>query len=448
MSTTSTSTTTLTSRQSTEYSAIDALIANHQPGYSLDQAFYLAPEIFEEEFDHLFSRQWQFTDHISRIPKQGDYFLFKIAGEEIIVVRGEGEVVHAHFNVCRHRGSRVCLASEGHIKRMSCPYHAWSYRLDGSLAHARGMPEGVDLSKLSLRSCQVRVFEGLIFINLTPEGQGTVPDFASLTEPLRPWVEQADLRHTKIAHVESFRSPVNWKIAFENYFECYHCPASHPEWCKVQLHALRDAVGTDKAIESFAKRNQLWEARAKELGHMAGALPGGGSLQPKDAESCYNAQVYYAERMLVNEDMRDLYGSLTPNGADMPSKLLGSYKADDDGQVDWGLTPSCFLYTTCTVSTVLRITPLGVSDTDQQLTWLVHEDAKEGIDYDIESMRWLASATMTQDRQIVEDTQAGVASRAYVPGPYATLESQIPQLQNIYLEALKFGRALRSETER
>ena len=77
--------------------------------------------------------------------------------------------------------------------------------------------------------------------------------------------------------------------------------------------------------------------------------------------------------------------------------------------------------------------------------WLVHEDAKEGIDYDIESMRWLVSATLTQDRQIVEDTQAGVSSRAYVPGPYGELESQVPQLQSIYLRALAYGRALRND---
>jgi Rieske 2Fe-2S family protein len=429
------------SRHSIEHSRLDALIANHQPGYSLDQAFYMAPEIFEEEFKHLFSRQWQFTDHISRIPKKGDFFVFKIAGEEIIVVRGEGEAVHAHFNVCRHRGSRVCLASEGHAKRLTCPYHAWSYGLDGRLANARAMGESVDKTKLSLRSCQVRVFEGLIFINLTAEGEGTLPNFTALTDPLRPWVEQADLRHTKIAHVESFRSPVNWKVAFENYFECYHCVASHPEWCKVQLHTLRDAVGTDAAVDTFAKRNKLWEAKAKELGQKTGLL-GDGNIPIPDPESCYNAQYAYAERMTVNDNSERLYSSLTPNGADMPSKLLGTYRADDEGQADWGLAPSCFLYTTCTYSTVLRVTPLGPLDTDQQLMWLVHEDAKEGIDYDIESMKWLASTTMTQDRQIVEDTQAGVASRSYVPGPYAELEYQIPQLQSIYLRALQYGRSL------
>ncbi len=133
------------SRRALDHTQIDDLLAGYRPGYSLEQAFYFSPEIFEEEFTHLFSRQWQYTDHISRIPRKGDYFLVRIAGEEIIVVRGGGDTVYAHFNVCRHRGSRVCLESEGHVRQMTCPYHAWSYRLDGSLAHARALSEGTDL---------------------------------------------------------------------------------------------------------------------------------------------------------------------------------------------------------------------------------------------------------------------------------------------------------------
>jgi phenylpropionate dioxygenase-like ring-hydroxylating dioxygenase large terminal subunit len=204
-------------------------------------------------------------------------------------------------------------------------------------------------------------------------------------------------------------------------------------------------VGTDAAIQTFEKRNELWAAKARELGHMAGATPEDYDLP--DMESCYNAQFAYAERMLTNDEIGSLYNSLTPGGKEMPSKLLGSYKADDEGQVDWGIMPSCFLYTSCTWTSVLRVTPLGPRDTDQHLTWLVHEDAKEGIDYDIESMRWLGSTTMTQDRQIVEDTQTGIASRAYVPGPYTDLEYQAPELQNIYLRAMQYGHSLRPDKQ-
>lgn len=429
------------SRYAIEDTFIDDLIAAYQANYSLEQPFYFSPEIFEEEFIHLFSRQWQFTDHISRIPHKGDYFLFRIAGEEIIVVRGEGDTVYAHFNVCRHRGSRVCLESEGHVKRMTCPYHAWSYHIDGSLSYARAMSEDVDRSKLALRSCQVRVFEGLIFINLTAEGTGAVPDFDSIVEPLRPWLAHADLRHTKIAHVEDFRSKANWKAAHENYFECYHCPGVHPEWMKAQLHALRDGVGTESGIEKFENVNRLWEAKAKGLGHMVGNMDN--SRDHSDAEN-YCTQMVFAERMLVNVDAKDLYNSLTPDGANMPTKLLGTYKEDDDGQVDWGIGPTGFGYTTCTATALLRITPRGPVDTDQVVTWLVHEDAQEGIDYDVESLSWLHSATIAQDRKIAEDNQAGMSSRVYEPGPYTELESGIPGIHKDYMRALAYGRALRA----
>jgi Rieske 2Fe-2S family protein len=94
---------------------------------------------------------------------------------------------------------------------------------------------------------------------------------------------------------------------------------------------------------------------------------------------------------------------------------------------------------------VLRITPLGPVETDQVVTWLVHEDAKEGIDYDIESLTWLHSATIGQDQKIAEDNQAGMSSSVYVPGPYTELESQIPEIHNDYIQTLRSGRALRSQ---
>jgi phenylpropionate dioxygenase-like ring-hydroxylating dioxygenase large terminal subunit len=206
-----------------------------------------------------------------------------------------------------------------------------SSSLDGGLAHARNLPKSIDSSKISLQSCQVRVFEGFIFINLTPEGEALVPDFDSMAEPLRPWIAQADPRHTKIAHVESFHSNANWKATHENYFECYHCPGAHPEWMKAQLHAQRDAIGTPQAIESFEKRNRVWESKARELGHMAGSMNENVGL-PGTENLC--AQMFFAGRMLTNDNARDLYNSLTPDGSEMPTKLLGSYKEDDEGQVD------------------------------------------------------------------------------------------------------------------
>ena len=427
------------------FDGVDELIARQKPGYSLEQALYVEPEIFDEEFKHIFSRQWPFTDHIGRIPTGGDYFLFKIAGEEIIVVRGAGDTVYAHRNVCRDRGSRVCLEPEGHVRRLVCPYHAWTYGLDGSLESARMMGNDFDKSQHGLRSCQVRVFEGLIFVNLTPEGEGRVPDFDYFAKDLLPMIEQADLRRTKIAHVKHYPTPANWKLVFENYYECYHCPAAHPEFCRVQLHSLRDGHGSPEAIGKWEMFNKEWQKRAEALGHRYGITYG--SVGRPEKENYYT-QAYGTERMGTNYDYEEAYASLAPSSKfrlkDLP--LLGRYKEDDGGQADWGLAYTGYAYTNCRVSTHIRMIPLGPLETDMTVTWLVHEDAEEGKHYDIESLIALIDITITQDTKIVTDNQAGVLSRSYRPGPYnPKLEGGIITALDDYLRLLKYGRSLEDQ---
>ena len=417
---------------------VDGLLRDHKEGYALPRPFYTDEAVFEVEFEHLMSRQWQYVDHMARIPRKGDFVVFRIAGEEIIVVRGDGETVYAHFNVCRHRGSRICLEETGHVKRLTCPYHAWSYRLDGSLANARAMGEGFDKADFGLKSCQVEIFEGLIFVNLSQD-VSKAADFESVKRDLRPWVAKADLRRTKIAFHEVYPSKVNWKIAVENYFECYHCLTTHPELCKVQLHTQRDGIGTDDAIARFEASNLEWTMSAKALGHKTGSMV---SLVGETAEDNYGMQGYYAERMLLHDDPDTVYERLGKGDLLRPSKLLGAYEKDDNGQVDWGVLPGCFVYTSCTSTVIYRITPISPTECELSQTWLVHEDAEEGVDYSVEGVSWLDRVTQFQDEAIVSDTQAGVSSRFYEPGPYATLEGPILQIHRDYIRALRFGRGI------
>ena len=426
-------------RTNLDAASIDELLANHRKGYSLDRGFYLDEAVFELEYDHLISRQWQYVDHLNRIPNKGDYLLFRIAGEEVIVVRGDGDTVYAHFNVCRHRGSRICLEAEGNAKRLVCPYHAWSYRLDGSLANARAMPADFDRESFGLKSCQVRVFAGLIFINLTVD-PSLVPSFAPIEAALQPWLARAELQRTKIVFHEIYPSQVNWKIAIENYFECYHCLTTHPELCRVQLATQRDGLGTEPAIAEFKAHNDRWEKEARALGHMTGTM----WRQPAETDADnYFAQMYYAERMISHPDLDGGYEKLGMGHLKRPSKLLGSYETDDNGLLDWGIMPSCFVYTSCTSTVIYRITPLSATESELAQTWLVHEDAVEDIDYDVEGVTWVDRQTQFQDEEIVRNTQAGVTSRYYEPGPYALLEGPILQVHDDYLRLLRYGRTLK-----
>ena len=130
------------------------LAANARVGYSFEQEFYTSEAVFHADMGQVFGRKWIVAGHIARIPKKGDYFLFRIGAEQIIVIRENEGSVRAFFNVCRHRGSTICSAESGNAPRLVCPYHAWTFGLDGRLLAARLMPEDFDKAGNSLFSCQ------------------------------------------------------------------------------------------------------------------------------------------------------------------------------------------------------------------------------------------------------------------------------------------------------
>src|SRR6202047_3045299 len=152
-----------------ESGVIAPLAANPEIGYSLDQAFYCEDAVFAADMNSVVGRKWIVAGHVDRVRAKGDYFLFKIGDESIIIVRSDESTINAFYNVCRHRGSLICTQPKGRVSRLTCGYHAWSYGLDGALLAARLMPE--DFSKKDNRPhrCHVRVFYGLIFINLSAE---------------------------------------------------------------------------------------------------------------------------------------------------------------------------------------------------------------------------------------------------------------------------------------
>lgn len=172
--------------------SLEDLVRRQTPGMSLEQPFYTGREIFERDLERIVTRQWLFVDHVSRLPNEGSYILYELAGESIIVTRGRDGEFRAFFNVCRHRGSRICLEAEGTRRTLTCPYHAWAYDLEGRLVAARNMPEGFNPADWPLHRCRLRVWEGMIFINLSAEGAAEAIDFAEI---------EADLE----AHVRPFR---------------------------------------------------------------------------------------------------------------------------------------------------------------------------------------------------------------------------------------------------
>jgi Rieske 2Fe-2S family protein len=119
------------------------LLASTRPGHSLPQGFYLRPDVFDADL-RLLEDRWTCAGHVSEAAEPGDWFTCELAAESAILARGDDGELRALANVCRHRGSRVCVEARGHGAVLTCPYHAWTYRLDGALRSAREMPAGFD----------------------------------------------------------------------------------------------------------------------------------------------------------------------------------------------------------------------------------------------------------------------------------------------------------------
>jgi len=149
--------------------ALAALIAAQPEGRALDQAFYTDSAIYRRDVERIFMRHWLCLGHESELAAAGDFRLFEIAGEEVIVTRGEDGRLNALANVCRHRGSRVCTEAAGNTRYFVCPYHAWSYGLDGSLRAARHMPADFDAAAHRLKPLQLRAIEGVLFLSFAAD---------------------------------------------------------------------------------------------------------------------------------------------------------------------------------------------------------------------------------------------------------------------------------------
>ena len=193
----------------------------------LPAEYYTSKEIFGEEKERIFGARWLFAGHVSQLSEPGSYFLFELGRESLIVTRDKKSQVRALHNVCRHRGTRMCTETQGSFKGgIQCPYHAWTYGLDGALTGAPNMDdvEGFDKGDFPLNAVSTEVWEGLVFVNFSSATEPFEEAFAPLFEKFSRWhIPELQSVHRTVYDVEA-----NWKLLFQNYSECYHCPTVHP----------------------------------------------------------------------------------------------------------------------------------------------------------------------------------------------------------------------------
>src|SRR5436189_3229153 len=175
--------------------------ASLQPGAkTLLQRNFVSPEIFAEELQKIFATNWVLVGHQSQLANPGDYFLAEVAGESLIVAKDQRSTIRAFYNVCRHRGARLCEEQKGHTAAIQCPYHAWTYALDGRLIGAPHMDEtpGFNKAEYPLKPARLGLWEGFIFVNLAPKAFAASLEkwFEPLGAKFSPW-NLAALRSAK-----------------------------------------------------------------------------------------------------------------------------------------------------------------------------------------------------------------------------------------------------------
>jgi len=397
---------------------VQDLIRNHRRGEGLARPFYFSNEIFEQEVERILGSQWMLAGHVSQLPSGGDYFVVEALGASVIVVRdGQGEI-NAFHNVCRHRGARICEAASGRASLLRCRYHGWSYKLNGQLAAWRHMPEGLNKANYSLNRCAVAAFQGCILICLNA---AAAPDPSQLLEHVLPYWNRYELGKCKVVAQRSYRIRANWKLCIENNLECYHCLGCHPEYTAVNAFVRADEGVSQAAVSDFSAYRRAWEARMRS----AGTLVGRSEMKSVRGQLCRAGTVPLAPgKLTASREGRAV------------APLLGSVRAYDESVTTGCIGFLSYLMAACDYALTVTYLPEDVGTTHAVMRWLVREDAQEGRDYDVGELCFVWDETTKQDKELIELNAQGVASRAYVPGPYSRLENLTADFVDRYLELM------------
>jgi Rieske 2Fe-2S family protein len=353
---------------------------------TLPRHYFVSADVFAAEQERIFSAHWLCAGHQSPIAKPGGYFLQEVAGESLIILRDRNGEVRAFYNVCRHRGTRLCEESSGQFpETIQCSYHAWTYALDGRLIGAPHMDkvEGFDKAEHPLHAVRLGLWEGFIFVNLAKDPTPMAKVFAPLAGKFSHW----NLANLRSARRIQYDVRANWKLIFENYSECYHCPRVHPALSKLTPY---DSAQNDLCEGPFLGGFMpITKGQSLTMSGKVCALPVG------DIKGADHHRVFYY--------------SIFPN------LLLSLHPDYVMVHQLWPQSPE-------------RVTIL--------CDWLFHPDAFGRPDFHPEDAVAFWDLTNRQDWHVCELSQQGIASRAYQPGPYSPRESIPAAWDREYLRAL------------
>ena len=360
------------------------VLCKHEAMQTLPARYYTEPDVFRQEMESFFVRSWVCAGRADAIPNPGDYFVREIAGENIIILRDADGAVRAFYDVCRHRGTRMCVEPEGNFAgRIRCPYHGWTYGLDGRLLGAPHMDDaGFRHEDYPLNAVHTALWDGHVFVHLGENPQPLEKQLADLPRKFANW----RMEELRIYRRITYDLKANWKLFILNYNECLHCPVVHPA-----LNRLTDYLGADNDPPSQAYIGGAMGFRdGAETMSFDGRkrrefLPGLNAEERRKV--CYYA-VYPNMLLSLNPDYMMVH-TLWPKAPDHTVILCDFY-----------------------------FQPQEMAKSD-----FYADDAIEFWD-----------SVNREDWHIVEMSQAGIQSRAYKPGPYSKRETLLYAFDQLVLE--------------
>lgn len=406
--------------------SISALLDARLAGHSLPQGLYTRPDVFEADLDTLFRKHWVYVGLECDVPEPGDASVVEVGTSGIILLRDDDGRIQVWHNVCRHRGSRLLPPGQSTVSKLVCPYHQWTYELSGELVHAPHMGAGFDKACRNLKPVAFRSIGGLIYVCLSDDPP---EDIDRLADAMERRLEPYDIRNAKIAFQCDVIEQGNWKLTLENNRECYHCSSNHPELCvsfidldfgyDPQSLSEEDRADAERHQALYAERTKSWEAE----GYPSSAI--------EWLADC--ATNFRTQRLIIAGKGE----SQTPDATAASAKLLGSMTRKDLGDTHlWG--HNCWHHFMGDHAVTSMIIPLSADKTLVRTKWLVHKDAVEGIDYDIDKLTSVWIATTDQDAELVARSHAGILDPAYEPGCYSTFtEGHLDKFAAWYIERMR-----------
>ncbi|CAJ11437.1 ring hydroxylating dioxygenase subunit alpha [Brucella abortus] len=372
-------------------------MTGRDPNFSLEQKFYTDPDYYKLDLENIFYKDWLFVGHDCELPKTGSYMTVQIGAYPVIIVRDAQGGIRAFHNSCRHRGSRICSAEKGTAAKLVCPYHQWTYELDGRLLFARQVGPDFKPADYGLKAVHCETVAGYIYICVAEEA----PDFAAFRNLVEPYLAPHNIKDAKVAFESSIIEKGNWKLVWENNRECYHCAANHPELCRTYPEAPT-ATGVQGVMED-PEINQLWKSCASIGLPARFNISEDGRYRITRIPLLRDAVSYtMSGKAAVKKSLSDKVAGSTNIGA----MLLFNY-------------PSTWNHLMADHAISFRVLPISAEETLVTTKWLVHKDAVEGVDYDLDELTHVWIQTNDQDRKIVEENAVGIHSPAYQPGPYS-----------------------------